>query len=215
VTDTSAVGTDNANRNSHQPRLSWGEIKGAFETQARVIYALIMRETLSRYGDHKLGFTWAILEPLFFIGVVAGVLGMMRSDSPGGMPIVPFIITGFVPFMMFRNTMNQLKNAVSANRTLLGFPQVTTFDVMIARVLLESGVMLFVFAFILSMAHLVGYEIRIENPLGVLLVCVSLLMMGTGIGFVLGSITPVVPSVGQISGLLFGRPLKRRAIVGL
>ena len=62
----------------------------------------------------------------------------------------------------------------------------TLFDTIIARVLLESGVMLFVFAFIVSMAHLVGYEIRIENPLGVLAVCLSMLLLGSGIGFVLG-----------------------------
>ncbi len=188
-------------------RLVWTEVWEAVNTQARVIHALILRETLSRYGDHKLGFMWALLEPLFFVTVIAGSMAAMRSDMPSGMPLVPFMITGFVPFVMFRNAMNQLKGAVSANRTLLGFPQVTIFDVIVARMLLESGVILFVFALILSMAHLLGFEIRVENPLGVLLACVSLLMLGSGLGFVLASITPIIPSSGQIAGILFGRPL--------
>lgn len=192
---------------SDTTQLTWASVSEAFCTQARVIHALIMRETISRYGDHKLGFCWAVIEPLFFVVLIGGTMAFLRNDSPSGMPLVPFMITGFVPFIMFRNTMNQLRGAVSGNKSLLGFPQVTLFDVIIARVLLEGGVMLFVFAFILSMAHLVGYEIRIEDPLGVLAVCLSMVLLGCGLGFVLGTISPIVPSTGQISGILFGRPL--------
>jgi len=166
-----------------------------------------MRETISRYGDHKLGFLWAFIEPLLFVVLIGGTMAFLRNDSPSGMPLVPFVITGFVPFIMFRNTMNQLRSAVTSNKSLLGFPQVTIFDAIIARVLLESAVMLFVFAFIISMAHLIGFEIRIENPLGVLAVCLSMLLLGSGMGFVLGTISPIVPSTGQIASILFGRPL--------
>ena len=166
-----------------------------------------MRETLSRYGDHKLGFMWAIIEPLVFISLFAAFMVFMQSDNPGGMPLVPFMISGFVPFFMFRNTMNELRGAVFANRSLLGFPQVTIFDAIIARVLLESAVMLFVFGFLVGMAHLIGFEIRIENPLGVLMVCLSLLLLGTGIGFLLATLSPIIPSTGQLSTILFGRPL--------
>lgn len=196
-----------ASNHADDERLQWADISAALTTQARVVHALMLRETISRYGDHKLGFLWAVIEPLLFVALVAGTMAAMRSDSPGGMPLIPFMITGIVPFFMFRNTMNQLRGAVSSNRTLLGFPQVTIFDVIIARALLESAVMLFVFVFILSMAHLVGYEIRVENPLGVLLVCISILILGSGLGFLLATISPIVPSTGQVAGLLFGRPL--------
>ena len=120
-------------------RLEWSAVREAINTQARVIHALMMRETISRYGDHKLGFCWAIIEPLFFIMLIGGTMAFLRNDSPSGMPLVPFMITGFVPFIMFRNTMNQLKGAVSGNRSLLGFPQVTLFDAIVARVLLEGA----------------------------------------------------------------------------
>lgn len=192
---------------SDNGKLDWLAVLEALKTQARVVNALIMRETISRYGDHKLGFLWAFLEPLLFVGLIGGTMAFLRNDSPSGMPLVPFVITGFVPFLMFRNTMNQLRSAVTSNKSLLGFPQVTLFDAIIARVLLESAVMLFVFAFIISMAHLIGFEIRIENPLGVLAVCLSMLLLGSGMGFVLGTISPIVPSTGQIASILFGRPL--------
>ena len=94
-------------------RLTWSAVSEALSTQARVIHALIMRETISRYGDHKLGFLWAVIEPLFFVVIIGGTMSFLRNDSPSGMPLVPFMITGFVPFIMFRNTMNQLRSAVS------------------------------------------------------------------------------------------------------
>lgn len=187
--------------------LQWSQISDALNTQCRVIHALILRETLTRYGDHKLGFLWAILEPVLFVVILAGMMSSMSSDAPSGMPVVPFMIVGFVPFIMFRNSMNQLRGAISSNLSLLGFPQVTTFDVMFARILLEAAVLLFVFVFILCMAYLLGYTFSVENPLGVLLVCVCLTMLGSGFGFLLASLVPIVPSVGLITMMLLGRPL--------
>lgn len=187
--------------------LTWPQVSDAINTQARVIHALIMRETISRYGDHKLGFLWAVIEPLVMIALVVGMMSLIQNENPGGMPLVLFILTGFVPFFMFRNTMNQLKGAISSNKSLLGFPQVTLFDAIVARALLESAVMLMVFAFLLGMAHLLGYEIRVENPLGVLFVCINLLLIGSGMGFILATLTIIVPSTGQIATIVFGRPL--------
>lgn len=188
-------------------QLTWPLVKEALETQCRVIHALILRETMSRYGVQKIGFLWALLEPVFMVTLIVGFMSLARSDSPGGMPLVPFMITGFIPFFMFRNTMNQLKSAISSSRSLLGYPQVTTFDVIVARVVLEGGVLLLVFAVVLTMAHLLGYDYRIENPLGVLVICLALMALGSGLGFVLAAVTPIIPSVGQVAALIMGRPL--------
>jgi len=188
-------------------RLVWAEVRQAILTQARVIHALMMRETLSRYGEHKMGFLWALIEPVLFVTLFVGMMSAMRSDSPGGMPLIPFMIAGIVPFTMFRNTMSEMRAAIGQNRSLLGFPQVSTFDVIIARGLLEGAVLLFVFVLMLAVAYLIGYEFRVENPLGVLGACVALWGLGCGMGFILACVTPIVPSVGQVAGLLLGRPL--------
>ena len=37
---------------------------------ARVIFALMIRESQSRYGHLKIGYLWVLLEPLLFITVV-------------------------------------------------------------------------------------------------------------------------------------------------
>jgi len=186
---------------------AWADCVQALRTQARVIMALVLRETLSRYGQQKLGFLWAFLEPLLMVAVFATIITAARSGNPGGIPLVLFMMTGFVPFMMFRDPMNQMQGAISANKSLIGFPQVTTFDVIVARAILECSVLLLVFPIILCLAHMFGHRIEVENPLGVLAACLLLASLGTGMGFLFAALTPILPSTRQISSTLLGRPL--------
>ncbi|MEE9322798.1 MAG: ABC transporter permease [Granulosicoccus sp.] len=188
-------------------QLSLDSVIGALKTQSRVINALLLREAMTRYGQHKIGFLWALIEPIIMVLLFLAVLVLMRSGSPGGMPHVQFMIAGIVPFMMFRNLISQMQGALSGSRSMLGFPQVTTFDVIIARGVLEVAVMMSVYVLMLSVAHLLGYSIRVERPLEVLAVCGLFSMTGIGLGFFFASVSPIIPSVRQISSVFMGRPL--------
>lgn len=188
-------------------QLSLSEIRSGLETQARVINALILRETKTRYGEHKIGFLWALLEPIAMVSIFAFIMMAFRGTEIDGMPIIIFMITGFVPFTLFRETMGRLQGAIQSNLNLLNFPQVTVFDVVLARAILETVTTIAVFAVMLSMAYYFGFTFDIENPLGVLGVCFLLAMLGVGAGFLFSSLRPLVPSIQQITSALFGRPL--------
>lgn len=183
------------------------EVSAALRTQGRVIRALILRETMTRYGQHKLGFLWAFLEPILMVGILSLIFQLMGRSSQNGMDVVAFVITGFVPFVIFRNTMGQTQSAISQNTSLIGFPQVTTFDVMISRALLELAVLLCVLVIMLWGTGLIGLDVRCEKPLELLGVCLLLCICGLGLGFVFASLTPLLPSIRQITGQLLGRPL--------
>ena len=44
----------------------------SFRIQLRVIGALLIRESLTRYGRHNIGFLWLFAEPMFFtLGITA------------------------------------------------------------------------------------------------------------------------------------------------
>ncbi len=192
---------------SYASKVTIESIKRAILTQARVINALVLRETKTRYGDHKIGFVWAILEPLIMVTIFVVLFSTMRSKDPGGMPLILFMITGIVPFTLFKGPMAQMQGAIAQNRSLFAFPQVTTFDVIIARGILEVMVISFVFAFLLLMADIAGFSVSIERPLEVLAAITLLAMMGLGLGFAFASISPIIPSMKQISSALLGRPL--------
>lgn len=186
---------------------SLSEVIDGLNTQLRVIGALILRETMTRYGEHKLGFLWAFLEPILLVLVVSVVFQAMGAVMPDGMHIVVFMITGFVPFAIFRDTMSQTQSAIAQNTMLVGFPQVTTFDLIVARALLELAVLLCVLTIMLFGTGLLGLDVRCENPLALLAVCLLLSMTGLGLGFTFASLTPLIPSIRQLSAQALGRPL--------
>ena len=188
-------------------KIQTSDVLDAIGTQVRVIHALILRETKTRYGQHKLGFLWAVIEPMIIVAVFVAIFASMRNDSPGGMPLVPFMLVGFVPFSLFRDVMNQLQGAIVLNKTLFAFPQVTSFDVILARGILEILITLGVFGFLLSLTHLYGFRLNVQRPLEVLAGCGLIAMLGLGVGFTFASISPILPSLRQLTSALLGRPL--------
>lgn len=185
----------------------WNDILQGFRTQVRVIHALVMRETMTRYGDHQLGFLWAILQPLAMVMVFVVIFSTLKAVRSTDAPIAIFMICGIVPFTIFTDIKGQLQNAIGANKAMLGFPQVTTFDVIMARAILETLVGMGVFILLLSLFYVAGVEFRIEKPLMVLGACGLIISIGLGLGFVLASLKPMFPSVQVISSTLLGRPL--------
>jgi capsular polysaccharide transport system permease protein len=43
---------------------------GAARNQGRVVWALMLRETKTLFGKHKLGYLWALINAAFSIGVL-------------------------------------------------------------------------------------------------------------------------------------------------
>lgn len=179
----------------------------AASTQGRVIHALIMREMKSRFGRQKLGYLWAVFEPAAFVASFALIFSYSQRAAPSGMPVVAFMITGFAPFILFRSLMTQSMGAIENNRVLLTFPQVTLLDLVLARAILETATMTLVFVLLLVVAELLGFEIRIDDPLGVLLMLACLALTGFGLGATLAAIAPFVRSLQQIVSIFAGRPL--------
>jgi capsular polysaccharide transport system permease protein len=115
------------------------------EIQFDVIYALILRESRTRFGKHLLGYVWALVEPLLWIGLLFGLFYFSGRQIPYGMTVITFVTTGVVPFILVRNCVRYGINAVSANRSLLFFPQVHALDVVMSRAFLEMATIILVF----------------------------------------------------------------------
>ena len=187
--------------------MSYTDVHNALAVQFRVIHALMLRETKTRYGKHKLGYLWALFEPVLQILVFVLIFTLAGRDSVSEMPLVLFLLTGLAPFLLFRNTMQQGLNAIDANRALLTFPQVKTFDLIVARGLLEIATMILVFVVLLFGVTAMGIPIKIENPLMVIAALMLLAATGFGLGMAFASLTPLFPSLNQIISTVLGRPL--------
>jgi capsular polysaccharide transport system permease protein len=154
-------------------------------TQRRVIRALIIRETRTRFGESKLGYGWAVLEPVLHITLLSVIFAVvMRGSPPIGTEFFTFYLTGLVPYHVFIHASGAMGFAITGNAPLLQLPLVTTFDVIVARGILE-----FVTDVIVAVLLLMGFTAiglpampaDLWTPAAVLLVTAAL---GFGVGFV-------------------------------
>jgi capsular polysaccharide transport system permease protein len=132
----------------------------SIQLQMRVIKALLMREILTRYGRENIGFLWIIGEPILFCGGVAILWTLIRPAHEHGIPVTAFVVTGYVPLTMWRHCVGRAVKAFEANGALLFHRQVTPFDIITSRCVLEvvgtlmAGIIVMFGAFFLGFMNL-------------------------------------------------------------
>ncbi len=156
----------------------------ALIVQLHVVHALLLRETKTRFGSHQLGYLWAFLEVLLWVGMFGLLSYVSGRQGPPGMPMIPFLITGIVPFFAFRETAARCSSAISANRGLLYYPQVQPLDLAIARVSLEFATKITVFGALMLPIMMWEGDWRIDHPLQVVLGFVLATGLGAGLGLI-------------------------------
>jgi len=108
-----------------------------FRLQARVIFALMLRELHTRFGRENLGFLWFIGEPILFCAGVSIVWTAIRPSHEYGLPMTAIVITGYVPLTMWRHCIGRSVSAFRSNGSLMFHRQVTPLDIIINRMSLE------------------------------------------------------------------------------
>jgi tetratricopeptide (TPR) repeat protein len=77
------------------------------KTQARVIHALIIRETRTRFGDSRLGYGWALIEPILHITLLWVMFSLlMHGTPPIGTHFFLFYYTGLIRYSGADGTRN-------------------------------------------------------------------------------------------------------------
>jgi ABC-2 type transport system permease protein/capsular polysaccharide transport system permease protein len=111
----------------------------SFAIQRRVIGALLMREVLTRYGRHNLGFLWLFVEPMLFTLGVTALWTALKAVHGSSIPITAFALTGYSSVLLWRNMPNRCVGAVVPNLALMYHRNVRIIDVFLARLLLEAA----------------------------------------------------------------------------
>ena len=110
----------------------------AFSVQCRVMGALILRELHTRYGRENIGYLWLIGEPMMLASVMALLHHSGHEEFGSDIKALPFTVLGYTTFIMFRGIVNRAEGTIEANAPLLFHHQVTIFDVVTARAILEA-----------------------------------------------------------------------------
>ena len=114
-----------------------GSLRTSLPTQLRVLYALLMREVITRFGRHNLGVLWLIGEPMLFTVGIATLWSLWGIHGGSPIPVVAFAVTGYSSVLMWRNTTGRCTLALEQNKQLLFHRNVRAIDVFLTRITLE------------------------------------------------------------------------------
>lgn len=119
-----------------------------------VIHALFFRELKTRFGANRhLGYLWVVGEPMSITLAITVIVTIIREYHhqvmPEGISIFMFLISGIMPFFMFRSIVTQLMNGTQANLALFAYKPVKPIHVFIARTLLEFCIYFVIFITVL------------------------------------------------------------------
>ena len=107
--------------------------------QWRVVHALLMREVLTRFGRHNIGFLWLFVEPMLFTVGVTALWSLIKPLHESTLPIAAFALTGYSTVLLWRNMPSRTIGSVEPNLALMYHRNVKVIDVFVARTLLEAG----------------------------------------------------------------------------
>lgn len=152
-------------------------------TRCRVIYAIMLRDIRTRFGHTKLGYFWAIMEPITHLLTLGSVFyAVNHAPPPVGDNLFLFYITGLVPFLMFSHVSHDVMSAAEANNAMLQLPIVKRTDIMAAHALRQFATELCVGIIIFSIAGLLGQRGMPADPLTAMAAITLLWLLAVGVG---------------------------------
>jgi ABC-2 type transport system permease protein/capsular polysaccharide transport system permease protein len=111
----------------------------SLRVESRVLGALFLREALTRYGRHNIGFLWLFVEPMVFTLGVTALWTATKTVHGSDLPIVAFALTGYSSVLLWRNMPGRCIGALWNNLSLLYHRNIRVIDIYLARLMLEFG----------------------------------------------------------------------------
>lgn len=149
------------------------------------VFALMMRELKTRFGAKKLGYFWALAEPIAQASIMAIMFSMIGRSSLSGVPVALFMISGIMPFKFFSKLMPQLASSVQGNKALFTYRQVSIMDPLVTRLIIEVVTYIVSFCIILAVMAWVGFNVEMQDFLAFLMINLLLIGLGLGMGLLL------------------------------
>ncbi|CAM7104497.1 ABC transporter permease [Escherichia coli] len=158
--------------------------RSSFQVLRDVTFGLLIRELKTRFGSYRLGYAWALLDPLLIIGTFSLIFGMRGHSGFGGAPAPLFMTASYLPFLFFRNVVSKLQSAVNANMGLFCYRQVTPFATFVARFILEAIIGLVVGCVLVLGLLWFGFDAIPSDPLQVIFIYFLLMTFSFSLGII-------------------------------
>jgi capsular polysaccharide transport system permease protein len=117
-------------------RSLWTRLRAGYKIQSRNINALMIRSMMLKYGRENIGFIWFSLEPILLVIGITFVWIMIHSTH-NNVKVVEMVLTGYLPLTLWRHLTGPVVFLIRNNVPVLYHRQISIFDVVFARLLLE------------------------------------------------------------------------------
>lgn len=128
-----------------------------WDTQVRVVKALMLRELTTRFGRENIGFLWMMAEPMLFAVLVGIMWTYLKGPDEHGVGIVAFVASGYIPLTYLRHSFTRCISIFVVNGSLLYHRQVKVTDFILVRVLIEFIGATMAWLFIAFALGILGY----------------------------------------------------------
>lgn len=178
--------------------------RSSLQIMQDVLFALVLREYLTRFGSRRMGAFWMLFEPMAHIGAMMVIFTVIRARSVPGMEFPIFLLAGMIPFFLMRNIIFKLMDAVSANQALFAYPNIKIFDTYIARAFVEISISVSVYLiFLFILGFWGGYDISVAYPLEWMYSLFIGVIFSFGLGIIFSIVIQVAPNVKTFIRIMF------------
>ncbi|WP_128001996.1 ABC transporter permease [Piscinibacter defluvii] len=177
--------------------------RDAYQVQRAVLVALVIRELRARVQGRWLGMLWMLFEPLAHVLAVLALFNFRQNAVTLNIEFPVFLVTGMLPFFIFRNLARQVPTAINANRQLFAYRQVLPIDALAARAVVEIGLYGAVYLCALVILGWLGYHCVPRAPLELIATMNVLVLLGLGLGLVVAVVSHRRPRVTTVINLAF------------
>lgn len=166
------------------PRLRQPRLWEVLRAKLRLIDALILREARGLFTHSRLGYAWALCEPLTHVFIL--MVAMSFFTGHGNPPIIgdnwaEFYMTGVLPYLMFCHLTEQGMDLARSQRIVLALPSVNLADVMLSSLSLRAVTDTVVIIISLTVFAAIGMGTYPKDPLEFTLAFVCVFLLGFGV----------------------------------
>lgn len=170
----------------------------AFAIQRRTVVALLLREILTRYGRHNIGFLWLFVEPMLFTLGVTALWTATKSVHGSNLPIVAFALTGYSSVLLWRNMPSRCIMAVTHNLAIMNHRNIRVMDIYLSRIILEAAGATISFVVLSLIFMAIDWIAPPENILQIAYGWFMLALFGMSLAFFLGALSEQFETVEKL-----------------
>ena len=174
------------------------DLSASWRVQRRVIWALVLREMMTRFGRHNIGFLWVFCEPMLFTVGITALWTATKAVHGSNLPIVAFALTGYSSVLLWRNMPSRCIRALEPNLSLLYHRNVRPIDIYLSRLLLEAAGATMSFVFLTLFFHFIGWLDLPEDVLKIGLAWFMIAWFGIATALYLGALSERYESVEKL-----------------